>query len=71
MCRLILLSQLFEKRMLNDLRRGIAFVWVIDQHLGDDILSVGRHVRDKLIDAYELLRLEIKLHVRRMLLKVV
>ncbi len=71
MCRLILLSQLFEKRMLNDLRCGIAFVWVVDQHLGDDILGVGRHMWDKLIDAYELLRLEIKLHVRRMLLKVI
>ena len=38
-------------------------VWVIDNHLHNDVLGIWGNVRDQLLDSYEFLGLEVKLHV--------
>jgi hypothetical protein len=63
---LILLSQLFEKGMLEDLGRRVALIRIIDEHLCNDVLGLWGHMRDQLLYSDELLRLEVELHVSSM-----
>lgn len=68
---LVLLPELLEKVVLEDLGGGVTFIGVVDQHFHDDILSVGGHMGDQLLDADKLFRLKVEFHVRGVLLEVV
>jgi len=68
---LVLLSQLLEELVLQDLRGSVTFVRVVDQHLHDDILGIGRNMRYELSYTDELLGLEVELHVSCVLLKLI
>ena len=60
---LVLFPQFLEKWMLQYLRGSVALVWVVNKHLCDYVLCVRRHMWDQLLNSYELLRLEVELHV--------
>jgi hypothetical protein len=60
---LVLLPQLLEELVLEDLRGRVTIVRIVDEHLHDHVLRVGRDVRDQFSDAYELFGLEVELHV--------
>lgn len=57
--------------MLKALRGCVAIVSVVRQHLEDEILSVGTHMRNELRNSDEFLRGEFQFHVRRVLLELV
>ena len=71
LCLLILLPQLLEEIVFKYLRGCVAFIWIVNEHLGYDVLRIGGDMGDEFLDPNELLRLKVEFHVCSVLLEVV
>lgn len=67
---MISLSQFLKITVFQQLTRCPPFIFVIDQHFGNNLLPLGTHMSNLMSEASALLSFKVNFHMRRVLSKV-